>query len=210
MKEIKTVIFDLGGVLIDLDSERGLGSFYELGYPPDEKPIDPYQQHGVFLRLEKGEITPAEYYRSVNEKLPSQVGQEAIRAALLSFMVDIPAYKLDMLRELRAGGYRVFMLSNTNEIIFNWIKETKFTIQGLTVDDYFDRLYLSYRMGVAKPELVIFDMLVADSGIAPSETLFIDDGRANIETARSLGFLTHLAADREDYRPVLKGYGLLK
>lgn len=210
MNKIQTIIFDLGGVLIDLDPTRGLQKFYDFGYPADEKPIDPYQQHGTFLKLEKGEVTPAEYFQSVNDKLPRPVSEETIKDALYSFMLDIPEYKLDMLRELRAEGHQVFMLSNTNEILFDWMSTNKFTVQGLTVDDYFDHLYLSYRMGVAKPGTEIFNMLVEDSGITPSETLFIDDGEANIETARSLGFETYLAADFEDYRPILKSYGLLK
>lgn len=209
-KTISTIIFDLGGVLIDLNFELGLKKFYDFGYPTDEKPIDPYRQEGSFLQLEKGEITVEDYIQSVNVKLPAPVSEQHIKDALYSFMLDIPGYKLDMLRNLRSEGYRTFMLSNTNEILFEWISTAKFTIQGLTVNDYFDRLYLSYRMGIAKPEPEIFLQLIEDSDIRPSETLFIDDGKANIETARSLGFETYLAGDMEDYRHIFENYRPVK
>lgn len=208
MKSIKTIVFDLGGVLIDLNVEKASEKFWQFGYPRDEMPVDPYKQSGPFLKLEEGLIEPQEYYDFVNSKLPRPVSAETINSALYDFVLGIPDYKLTMLSELRGQGYQIFMLSNTNVIMFEYMRDNKFTAQGLTVDDYFDKLYLSYRMKCAKPHDVIFEKMIADSGILPSQTLFIDDAKANIETAAKLGFETYLAGEKEDYRHIFNHIAL--
>ena len=90
------------------------------------------------------------------------------------------------------------MLSNTNPIMFESRIPELFRIQGLNIPDYFDKLYLSYQLGVTKPSPKIFEKIIADSGILPQETLFLDDSQNKIDAARKFGFQTYLVAPRED------------
>lgn len=208
MTEIRTIVFDLGGVLIDYDLQRCLDAFRALGFPEPEKFVNPYKQSGVFLKLEDGSGTPEELYRYISEVAGHPVDPRRIDEAWCRFLLDIPDYKLNMLLDLRRRGYQVFMLSNTNAIMFDWMERTVFTRQGLTVHDYFDRLFLSHEMKLVKPHPAIFERMAALGGILPAETLFIDDGPANVAAAASLGFHTYEAKVHEDFRPVFADYTL--
>ncbi|WP_297448579.1 HAD family phosphatase [uncultured Alistipes sp.] len=200
MNRIGTVIFDLGGVLVDYSIEAAVEAFRRLGFMHFDEMVDPYRQSGILLALEKGEVPPQALYDEISRSVGRPVPSEAIDAALCSFLLDIPDYKLDMLLALRRRGFRLFMLSNTNPIMMGHMKNVVFRKQGLTVDDYFDRLFLSYEMGMAKPDPEIFEAMIRRTGIDPSRSLFIDDSKSNVETARSLGFRTYLAAEHEDFR----------
>lgn len=203
MEMVKNIVFDLGGVLLDLDRERCVRSFAEIGYPEAGELLDPYKQSGIFLSLEEGQTSPQELYDYIISKSTKPVTPEMIDRALCDFLVDMPQYKLDMLLDLRKY-YKVYMLSNTNAIMFDYIVGQWFSHDGHTINDYFDRLFLSYKMGVAKPSPEIFHKMISEAGFEAHETLFIDDGPANIETASQLGFHTYLAKAEEDYRHIFK------
>lgn len=205
MEKINTIVFDMGGVLVDLDRDASVRAFEALGYAAADRLLDPYVQSGIFLKLEEGAIGPQQLYEYIWEQVGRRIDPEAIDAALERFVVRLPVYKLDMLRELRKQ-YRVCLLSNTNIIMFPYIVRTMFTQQGLTVDDYFDRLYLSYEMGMVKPHADIFEKMIAEEGMDPGQTLFIDDAQANVDTGRKLGFRTYLAGPGEDYRHIFDHY----
>ena len=206
MKKIRTIVFDLGGVLIDYDREACVKKFRELGFDNAEELIGPYSTAGCLLKLESGAIDREEFYKELMQSAPRPITVGQINEAMYSFMLDIPEYKLDMLTDLRNRGYLLFMLSNTNPILMSLIKEQRFTIQGKTIDDYFDQLFLSYEMKAVKPHPEIFRQMIADTGIRPEESLFIDDSAANIETGKALGFDTYLAAPHEDFRSLFSQY----
>ena len=206
MKKFRTIVFDLGGVLIDYSLERSIEAFRRIGYGQIETLIDPYRQSGVLLQLEKGEVGPEALYDEISRSVGRPVDPKAIDAALCGFLLDIPDYKLDMLLDLRRRGFRLFMLSNTNTIMMTYMKNGVFRKQGLTIDAYFDRLFLSYRMKLVKPYPEIYRKMIDESGILPAESLFIDDSEANIRTAASLGFNTYLAAQHEDFRNLFSQY----
>lgn len=203
MKGIKTVIFDLGGVLMDLDKQACIDAFRKLGYEHVEELLDAYSQKGAFLQLEAGQISVDKFHDEVRRAIGKPVTDKQIDDAFLKFLVDIPDYKLDMLLDLKKE-YQVFMLSNTNPIMMDWMKNHSFRKQGLTIEDYFDRLFLSYEMGVTKPHEEIYRKVIEDSGINPAEALFIDDSEKNVAAARSLGFHTYQAAPQEDYRAIFR------
>jgi len=199
MKNIKTIIFDLGGVLLDLNMDKCLKAFANIGFSQFSKYIDPYAQQGFFLLLEQGKITTEEFCEEIRRLSGESTPDAAIIHALEQFAETIPEYKLTMLATLRKQ-YSVFLLSNCNEITINYLKRAEFNKQGLSINDYFDRLYLSYKMGCTKPDPLIFKKLIADSNIDPKETLFLDDGQANILAASKLGFQTYLVKAKEDFR----------
>ena len=191
----------MGGVLIDLDREACIEEFRKLGFPEADKMLNTYRQKGIFKDLEMGAISPQELYDYISGEVGHHVPPDKIDKALCAFIVGLPTYKLDMLLQLRKQ-YRVFMLSNTNAIMMPYIAQTYFTQQGLMAEDYFDRMFLSYEMGMLKPDPEIFEAVLNDTGIKAEETLFIDDAEPNVETALSLGFHTYLPAQREDFRHI--------
>lgn len=202
---IKNIVFDLGGVLLDLDRDAAVEALSELGFHQAAELLDPYLQRGIFLQMERGEISAAEFHQYVRSQIADNttVTDSQIDLALNKFLVGIPSYKLTMLLELRKR-FKVYMLSNTNTIAFNYVKQSMFSSQGLGVNDYFDQLFLSYKMKVLKPDPEIFGKMTEQTGLREDETLFIDDSKANIETARKLGFKVYLAKENEDFRELFK------
>ncbi len=196
---IKNILFDLGGVLVDLNKQACVDAFKAIGYPQAESMLSNYVQSGIFLELEEGHIAPEAFYQAIMAEAP--VTHEQIDEAFFKFLEGIPQYKMEMLLELKKK-YKMLMLSNTNHIMFSWLREAYFGVNGHTIDDYFDELFLSYEMGVAKPNPEIFKILIEKHGIVPSETLFLDDGIKNIEAAAELGFKTYFVEPHEDFRHI--------
>lgn len=187
---IKNIVFDLGGVIMTLDPAEALRRFKALGLSDAERYLDSYTQSGIFGNLEEGKIT-AEDFRS---KLSSLTGHELTfdecKHAWLGYRKDVPQRNLDLLKELRAKGYRLILLSNTNPFMMDWALSSEFDGKGSSLNDYFDALYLSYRLGIMKPAPDFFRQVLDNENILPEETLFVDDGPRNVEAADKLGFMT--------------------
>lgn len=203
LQGIKTLIIDFGGVLIDLDRQRCIDSFVELGLPDVESMLDMCHQHGFFLQHEKGLLTDAEFRAEIHKRIPHPVTDEQIDEAWNRFLVGVPAYKLDFLLQLRQR-YTLYLLSNTNGIHWQWALEHVFSYNNHRVEDFFDHIFLSFEMKMIKPEPEIFHQVIADTGLNPAETLFIDDAESNCRTARSLGIRTYTPQLREDWRTIFK------
>jgi len=197
---IKNIIFDLGGVLITLDRDEAVNRFKEAGLENAEELLSAYHQKGIFLELEEGKLSKEEFYEAVRKEAGKFISNETIDHGWLGFLKEVPAYKMVMLEELRRKGYRLYLLSNTNPVIMDWAHSPAFSPQGKSIDEYFDKLYLSYQIGYTKPHTEIFQFMFKDSGMIPSESLFIDDGIANIEMGKQLGMKTYLAENGEDFR----------
>ena len=193
---IKNLLIDFGGVLIDLDRRRCLEHFRRLGMPDVENLLHDCHQEGFFQLHEKGLISDAGFRERIRQAIGRPVTDEAIDEAWNSFLDGIPAYKLDFLLELRKH-YTVCLLSNTNAIHWDYACTHDFAQGGRRVEDYFDRIYLSYQLKMIKPDAEIFQAVLADAGLTPEETLFIDDAE---RTARSLGIHTYTPQAHEDWR----------
>ncbi|MDR2057313.1 MAG: HAD family phosphatase [Dysgonamonadaceae bacterium] len=203
LQGIKNIVFDLGGVIITLEREESVRRFIEAGLKNAEELLDPYHQKGFFLELEEGKLSQEDFYEAVRNEVGEYVADETIDYCWLGFLKEIPEYKLKMLEDLKKQGYNLYLLSNTNPVIMSWAFTPAFSKQGKSLDAFFDKLYLSYQIGYTKPDREIYDFMLKDSGIIPSETLFIDDGIANIETGKAFGMKTYLARNGEDFRPLL-------
>ncbi|GHT47467.1 D-ribitol-5-phosphate phosphatase [Bacteroidia bacterium] len=203
---IKNIVFDLGGVLLTLDRECSVNRFVGLGLKNADELLDCYHQEGVFLRLEEGSLSPAEFHDAIRKEAGVYIRNKDIDWAWRGFIVEMPVYKLKMLEKLRDRGYRLYLLSNTNPFVMNWAMSPFFSPNYKPISDYFDKLYLSYQMKCVKPNQIIFDKMIADSGMKPAETLFVDDGVANIEMGKKLGFKTYLAKNGEDFREIFNLY----
>jgi len=200
---IKNLIIDFGGVLIDLNRKRCIDAFKALGVTDIEQMIDPYLQQGLFLKLEKGEITSSEFRDEIRKRTETLITDKQINKAWNCFLVGIPTYKLDLLLKLREQ-YTVYLLSNTNEIHWKWACENCFAYQEFQVQDYFEKMYISFIMHQVKPAKEIFETLLDDSGIDPAETLFVDDAIANCQVAESLGIKTYMPEAEEDWSHIFE------
>lgn len=201
---IKNIVFDLGGVIMTLDPAEALRRFKALGLSDAERYLDSYTQSGIFGNLEEGKIT-AEDFRS---KLSSLTGHELTfdecKHAWLGYRKDVPQRNLDLLKELRAKGYRLILLSNTNPFMMDWALSSEFDGKDSSLNDYFDALYLSYRLGIMKPAPDFFRQVLDNESILPEETLFVDDGPRNVEAAGKLGFITMCPDNGSDWTGELR------
>lgn len=208
-KEIKNILFDLGGVIISLDKQNALNRFTEIGFPNIEDYLNEFRQEGIFLEYEEGKIDPENFYKEFRRLAGNEnISAEDIDSGWMAFLVGIPEYKFELLKELRKK-YKVYLLSNTNPSIMGWAYSKDFSPEGLPLDAFFDKCYLSFKIGCAKPEPEIFHHIVKDSGMDPAETLFLDDGKANVEIGAKLGFQTYQVDQDEDLRKVFVDKGLL-
>ena len=199
MERIKNIVFDFGGVIVNFSREAAVKKFEEIGVANANELLDAYHQKGAFLQVEDGTIN-AEEFRIILSKLAGkELTYEQVKEGWLGFMLDVPQYRLEYLLELRKK-YKLYILSNTNPYVMSWARSNDFTIAGRPLDDYFDKIYTSYELKAVKPGKTIFELMIKDADMLPGETLFVDDGPANIKMAKELGMMTFQPINGEDWR----------
>lgn len=198
LKGVKNLLFDLGGVIMDIRRDNCVKALEKLEVSDVGEMLGVYCQQGAFLQLEEGKITPAEFRDYVRGKSACALTDDEIDQAFDAFLVGIPMARLHALEKLR-GQYRVYVLSNTNAIMYNQGIRREFEKDGKRREDYFDGICTSFEEGVAKPDRRIFEAVVRNFGIKPEETLFFDDSQANIDAASRLGFRTWLVEEGTEF-----------
>lgn len=183
---IRNIIFDLGGVLVSLDPMRCFKAFERIGIANAEACMDSEAGRNLIFGLETGKVGEKEFYWEVRRQTASEASDADIRWAWNQFLVGVDDEKKRRLLSLRRS-HRVFLLSNTNVMHWEYARTRLFPLGDFGVDDYFDRVFLSYELGVAKPQPAIFAEALRLAGIEAEETLFIDDLKANCDAARGLG-----------------------
>lgn len=196
---IKNVIFDFGGILANLNRDRCIANFRKLGFDRIEELLNSDDQQTLFMRYEKGLISSPEFRDSIKHISPSELTDDEIDTAWNSILEDIPAYKPEALLKLRQK-YNLYLLSNTNEIHWDWAIKHLFPYRNFGVNDYFARLFLSFEMKLAKPDPEIYRKVIEQTGIVPAETLFIDDTKVNCDAAECVGIAAYHAKPGEDWR----------
>ena len=194
---IRNLLFDLGGVIINLDRQRCVDALTALGDEKADEMLDLSVQRGTLMDLEEGKISPSDFFKRMRQKIGIAVSDEEIVHALNELLIGIPLDRLTLLRKLRQR-FNVMMLSNTNPIMFDTKIAECFAQEGLSITDYFDDVYLSYRLKSCKPDIAIFKKVIELSRIVPQETLFFDDSQKNLDAAASLGFKTFLVTPDRD------------
>lgn len=196
---IKNLIFDLGGVIMTIDHNEALRRFRELGLSDAEHHLDPYTQTGIFGDLEEGKITAEDFRVELSKLVGHELSYGECKYAWLGYRKDVPQRNLDSLKDLRLRGYRLILLSNTNPYMMSWGLSNDFDGGKASLNDYFDSLYLSYKIGVMKPAKEFFMVVINNERISPEESIFIDDGSRNIDAARKLGFNTLCPKNGSDW-----------
>lgn len=193
---IKNIIFDFGGVLINLNQKACMNALIRLGIKDIADYITPYGHIGPFGRLENGDIDAAGFHRALREDFHIQATDEEIDEAWNAFMEDIPEKKMAVVHAL-AKKYRVFLLSNTSSIHIRSLKQ--FDQAGYPLKECFEKQYYSFEIKSSKPKKEIFDYVLNDADIKAEETLLIDDGPSNCRMAESMGIKTYCPKTSEDF-----------
>lgn len=189
IKGIRHIIFDLGVVLLNLDYNRTEQTFRDIGIHNIGDMFSQMRQSSLFDDFETGRIPKADFIKALQEASATPVTGEDIIRAWNAMLLDFPLRRLQLLQQLRLH-YDLFLLSNTNELheeAFNLILSQA---HGVSIGMLFDKVYLSHRVGLRKPDTAIFKMLLEDNGLKAEQTLFIDDLLSNVEAAQSLGIQT--------------------
>jgi epoxide hydrolase-like predicted phosphatase len=194
---IRNLIFDLGGVILNLSVPYTLNQLASLTGLSLEKIMESYSSREEFLQYEKGLITePA--FRSALRKIYSFEGtDDAIDKCWNAMLLDIPPSRIAQLRTLKTR-YRTFLLSNTNAIHVKCFSERLSKDHGLaSLDDLFEKVYYSHLLNMRKPDPEIYRHVLKENNLNPSETLFLDDSAKNIEGAKSVGIETMLVTSAD-------------
>jgi len=195
--EIKNVIFDFGGVIVNLSPQASVEAFRQLG-TNTEGVLDRYVQHGIFQELELGHVSPEEFCKEVLPDVP----QKQVYAAWNSMLVNVPLRRLQALDKLKER-YHISLLSNTNDIHWNYSLKEHFLSQGYDPKDLFEHVFLSQRMHLAKPGHEIFEEVLRQSGYKAEETLFIDDSEVNCKAFAELGVQTFTPGHPDEWMQML-------
>lgn len=195
----RNLLFDLGGVIMDIRRERAVEAFAALGMADADAFFDPYTQRGLFLQLEQGTISAEEFRRRVRPLFARPVSDEEIDRALDRFLIGIPDERLRRLAQLRRSGHGVYLLSNTNSIMWDSFILREFQKEGGSINDYFDGVITSFTVKVCKPDPRIFRLAAEKFHIDPAETTFFDDSDANCRAARELGFRAELVTPENSF-----------
>lgn len=182
----RAVIFDMGGVLVDLDIEGCKTAFKRiLDYQKIDEIIDPCHQKGIWGDLEEGVLSADEFRKIVlSGSRPGAVPQE-VDEAMSYILVGIEPYKVELLRKLEAS-HDLYMLSNNNEISIKRSSEM-FADAGIPMDKIFCKCFLSYQMKALKPSAAFYKRVMEEIGRPSDELLFIDDSQTNVDGAIAAG-----------------------
>ncbi len=194
---IKNIIFDLGGVILNIDYNKTANAFRQIGLKNFDDIYSQAKQNQVFDKLETGEFTSNEFRKYIKGIVPS-LQYSDIDKAWNAMLLDLPVERIVLLKKLKKK-YRLFLLSNTNEI---HIKAFRKIIQSSYDENIFDAIfehqYYSSEMGMRKPNADCFQCVLEKNKLDPCETLFIDDSIQHVEGARKLQIQAYHLIPGED------------
>lgn len=191
MQNIKNILFDLGGVLLNIDYEKTSKAFRDLGVENFDEMYSQLTADPMFRDLEMGRISEDIFYDAMKKAAEDdKLSDEQIREAWCAMLLDFREESLDYLEKL-SSKYRLFLLSNTNIIHLQAFGELYGNNrQNSRFESLFEKAYYSHQIGYRKPNADIFEFVLRENNLEPAETLFIDDSSPNIETAAALGIQT--------------------
>lgn len=184
---IKAIIFDIGGVLVDVDLPRCRKAFTErIGFTMINELLDASHQRGFYSDMEEGVISADEFREKVIAASAPGATAADVDECLWQLLTGMDEYKAVLLNSLHDAGYVLYLLSNNNAISMVACHKAM-ADAGLDYERVFKKEFLSYRMKLLKPDRAIYERVVSEVGLQPSEIMFIDDSMSNIEAASALG-----------------------
>lgn len=180
VQKIHNIIFDLGGIILNIDYHKTEQAFMNLGIINFNELFNQFHANDFFKNFEKGKISPGEFVKELRNYAPKVPDQDIIDA-WNAMLLDFPPGRVDFLRDLKTR-YRTFLLSNTNAIHHQAFQKIPLNADG-SLEECFEKSYYSHEMGLRKPEIEIFRQVIKDNNLLPHETLFVDDTLSNVEAA---------------------------
>ncbi|WP_419211761.1 HAD family hydrolase [Maribacter sp. X9] len=179
---IKNIVFDFGDIFINLDKQAPFREMAKFGLTQMTPALDQFAKS-----YEMGLVESADFLREMQALFPNAT-QERIKAAWNSIILDFPAYRLDFIEALKKEDtYRLFLLSNTNDLHIQQVKESMGMEHYQRFQNCFERFYLSHEIKMRKPNADIYEFVLEENGLHPKESFFIDDTKENTDSAAALG-----------------------
>ena len=191
LSDLTAIIFDLGGVILNLDYNLTINAFKKLGGERFDELYTQAHQDKIFDQLETGKINSSDFIDYMKQFLPGDVSSQNIVDAWNAMLLDLPPYRIKFLQELK-NSHQIFLFSNTNEIHFHRFSDhidKRFGDRQL-LDKIFVQTYYSHKVGERKPDAAAFKKVITDHQLNPSKTLFIDDSEQHIIGASKVGLQT--------------------
>ncbi len=196
-KGIKNIIFDFGGVLLNIDYNKTAEAFKKLGFENFDEMYGQFKADSLFEDLETGKVGNEEFLDRIISRSGKPLTQQQIAAAWTAMLLDYRIESLDFLEKL-SSHYQLYLLSNTNAIHLPAFRKSFERETGKpSLEQYFKKAYYSHEVGLRKPNADIFEFVLQAEDLKAAETLFIDDSVNNIEAAAKLGMRTHLLLPTE-------------
>lgn len=182
-------IFDLGGILVDVNLNNIYSGLEALGFAPETQKANMAGLTRWATDYEQGLVSTEAFFSHIQSFCRPGTSLDAVRGVWNSVILDTTQQRLQLVKGL-GDGHRVFLLSNTNEAHWEYIRQHTFIDNGHAPEELFERVFLSYEMKLIKPDVRIYEEVIRATGIVPGETLFIDDRAENLASAATLGLLT--------------------
>lgn len=194
----EAIIFDLGGVLLNLDYDLTEKAFVSLGMKDFSESYSQLQQAHLFDRFERGEVSSFHFINQLLDRLPAGSNGNQVVHAWDAMILDFPAERLEKLEKL-ASKYRLFLLSNTNDLHIDAVRRSLQKTAGhRELERYFEKTYFSSAIGMRKPNPEIFEFVCTENQLDPAKTLFIDDSPQHVEGAKKAGLDALLLGKNEE------------
>jgi FMN phosphatase YigB (HAD superfamily) len=209
MPEIKNIIFDLGGVIINLDPGRTIAEFNRISRTPFEDFYNQTNQVELFNLFDKGQISDFDFFAALRKEIGYNGPEIDLLFAWNAMLLDVPGKRLDLLVKMKQN-YTTFLLSNTCEPHISAFENRLYLDHGVkNFKDYFEEVYYSCRVGMRKPDKEIFEMLLTKNNLRPDETIFIDDSIQHVRGAGECGIKAYLLPKNMEVGDLLKELNLL-
>ncbi len=192
-KSVKTILFDLGGVIITLYPDRTTQALLKLKSKDQAVQEADLFANSCFTEYETGKVKCENFLRQLKQLLETQASDEELRDAWNSMLGNFTQANIEVIRQLRQQGYQLLLFSNTNVIhLEEVLKRLRAETDITDLTEVFDKVYYSQELGMRKPDKKSFEYILNENKLRPQEVLFIDDNADNIESASTLGMQTIL------------------
>lgn len=191
MRKVKNIVFDLGGVIMNLNVSKTIKALDKIGIEKIVNNTGHNYHYPFFYGFEVGAISEEQFLENLQNLSSKKVSFLEIKKAWNAMILSIPEYRIDFLKKLKEE-YNLFLLSNTNSIHqFKYLSEFENKYK-YSFNSLFQKAYYSHEIGIRKPDQEVFEFVLKDSNLNASETLFVDDSYDNIKSANEVGLLTFL------------------
>lgn len=201
-KTIKNIIFDFGGVILDIDPQLTMNELKKIGFDDVAYFTSKDFVENVLNKFERGILTPEAFRQKIRELTGKDTSDRAIDEAWNALLLDIPRERIAVIEQVRKH-YKIFLLSNSNEIHYElYVRDLQLRFGYREFDQLFDKAYFSFDLHLSKPNPEIFEFVLNQHKLLAGETLFIDDTLVHIEAARKLGLKTYHLQEPERIRDI--------